>query len=89
MLIPKWKRNIFDIAEDIIVTVAIIVVGDILFEKCTLSEGRYSIDIPENIDNAFIMEKAVNAQKIFLKGDVIAFLVFHKRKKEIIRKIKP
>jgi len=50
-----------------------------------LFDEKYSKESPDSIERAFKIEKAVSAQNIFLKGDVITLFVFKNRKIDIKR----
>ncbi len=90
MLIPKWKRNTFDIIENTTLSVLIITIkGGILFGKNILSNTRKFKDKSDIINVVFVTIKAVNDQKIFLRGDEIIFFISRMRMKDIIRKVRP
>jgi Na+/H+ antiporter NhaD/arsenite permease-like protein len=78
-----------DTTEDIIVIASIIVIIKTLFTRNMFFEINSSMERSENMDRDLTIKKAVNAQKIFLKGDVIIFLVFLIKKNDIPRNIKP
>ncbi len=61
----------------------------IFFVENRVSETKKFKDNSESVDIAFITRNAVNAQKIFLIGDEVVFLVFHRKKRDIPRKMSP
>jgi hypothetical protein len=86
---PKWKRNTFDITEDIIARGLMIINANTLFTD-SVSPGEMSFtESPERIDKAFIVEKAVNDQKIFLIEGKVIFLAFSGGIRDMARKINP
>ena len=90
MLMPKWKRNTFDIIENTTLSVLIITIkGGILFGKNILSNTRKFKDKSDIINVVFVTIKAVNDQKIFLRGDKVIFFISRIRMKDIIRKVRP
>ena len=87
---PKWKRNTFDIIENTTLSVLIITIkGGILFGKNILSNTRKFKDKSDIINVVFVTIKAVNDQKIFLRGDKVIFFISRIRMKDIIRKVRP
>ena len=89
ILMPKWKRNTFDIIENNTLSVLIITIkGCILFDKDILSNTRKFKDKSDIINVVFVTIKAVNDQKIFLREDEVIFFISRIRMKDIIRKVR-